>query len=277
MSNADRLHDILDKSIWIHKNVPIPAIIEVSPTDYCNLKCSICPHSNPLYPNNKVFISQAVIDKLYADIIEMRFGGLLVFSGYGEPTFTPDLIKYVSKLSNVCMVDVVTNGTTMDELLLSKLLLSGVNKILVSAYSPNVYTRMCKLFKDVSPNKYEIRCRYTCNFAITNRGGFMNHIGNRNPCWYLTYCMVIDYNGDVMLCPQDFTRNTRFGNIMSTSLFEIWDSSEMNKRRCELLKTRRGLIPCNRCNAEGTSLGERYVELWNKYRFTTQSTTEVTL
>ncbi len=277
MSNADRLHDIIYESVWVQDGVPMPSIIELSLTDYCNLKCPICPHADPKYPNNLVFMPTSVIDRIIVGLKNMRFGGLISLSGYGEPTFHPQMIEFVQKLSKICMVDIVTNGTTLNSWMLSKLLLSGINKILVSAYSEKVALDMTDLFKDVSPNKYEIRPRYIKNFKVTNRGGCMKGHGNRNPCWYLAYSMMIDYNGDVMLCPQDFSRDVRYGNVMGLDLKEIWTSHEMTKRRFELFDGRHKIRPCTKCNVVGTEQGEEHVRLWNLYKSTTPSTTAVML
>ncbi len=279
MSNIERLHEIINDGAWVHKGTPIPSIIEVSLTDHCNLSCKFCPHRNPSYPNNRVFATDELIERLCEQLKVIRFGGLVTFSGYGEPLFHEGIARYVEKVSKVCKVDVVTNGTLLNERKLSKLLLSGVNKVLVSAYSPKVYKDMERLFRDVFPHKYEVRNRFAAgsDFEISNRGGSLGGFGNRNPCWYTSYCLTLDYNGDVMLCPHDFNRNVRFGNLMGQSLMEIWDGAEMNKHRMKLVDCRKGLVPCGRCNVDGTVLGEENMELWKNCKSITQSSTMINL
>ena len=42
---------------------------------------------------------------------------------------------------------------------------------------------------------------------------------------------LIDWNGDVFLCPQDWQRRITMGNVMQEHIFTIWDSKIMNKFR----------------------------------------------
>ena len=74
--------------------------------------------------------------------------------------------------------------------------------------------------------------------------------------------MLIDWNGDIFLCPQDWQRRQTMGNIMQTSLFEIWNGPILSKYRRQLIKGQRNLSPCNKCNADGMVYGEKHYEAW---------------
>ena len=81
-------------------------------------------------------------------------------------------------------------------------------------------------------------------------------------CFYPTYQFLVDWNGDIFLCPQDWQRRVTMGNMMQDSLFNIWSGKIMTKFRKNLLKGKRCDSPCNACNAEGTLLGSKHAKIW---------------
>ena len=50
---------------------------------------------------------------------------------------------------------------------------------------------------------------------------------------------MIDWNGDVFLCPQDWQRRQTMGNMMQEEIFDIWTSKIMKKYRVDLLDGKR--------------------------------------
>ena len=107
------------------------------------------------------------------------------------------------------------------------------------------------------------------NFGVklTNRTGTVK-IGNQldnsvhGICYYPTYQFLIDWNGDVFLCPQDWQRRRAMGNMMQESIFEIWKGNTIKKFRKNLLNGKRCDKPCSDCNADGTLLGKNHAEIW---------------
>ena len=83
----------------------------------------------------------------------------------------------------------------------------------------------------------------TENFGVklTNRAGTIktgNQIANdvHTTCYYPSYQFLIDWNGDVFLCPQDWQRRQTMGNIMQEEVFDIWTSKIIIKYRVDLLQ-----------------------------------------
>ena len=53
--------------------------------------------------------------------------------------------------------------------------------------------------------------------------GEQEEVGKYKDCFYPTYQMLIDWNGNVYLCPQDWQRKVSMGNIMQETIFDqIW-------------------------------------------------------
>ena len=69
---------------------------------------------------------------------------------------------------------------------------------------------------------------------LTNRVGTIK-IGKQNEVnlkkmFLYILPSLIEWNGDVFLCPQDWQRRVAMGNIMQKS-FEIWNGTVLNKFR----------------------------------------------
>ena len=81
-------------------------------------------------------------------------------------------------------------------------------------------------------------------------------------CFYPTYSVLIDWNGDIFLCPQDWQRRVSMGNVMQETIFEIWTGKTLTKYRKDLLQGKRCSLPCTKCNADGTLLGRDHAKKW---------------
>ena len=105
---------------------------------------------------------------------------------------------------------------------------------------------------------------------MTNRTGTINigiqeKVGTFTKCFYPSYQFLIDWNGDIFLCPQDWQRRVTMGNMMQEHIFDIWDGRIMKKYRKDLINGKRVNSPCTSCNAEGTILGKKHANAWAKH------------
>ena len=68
-------------------------------------------------------------------------------------------------------------------------------------------------------------------------------------CQYPFFHMNILFNGDVIICCQDWNRTTVVGNARTSSLREIWNSEKMNEiRRLILRKRYEQIDSCKECS-----------------------------
>ena len=99
--------------------------------------------------------------------------------------------------------------------------------------------------------------------------GIQDDVKTFTYCNYPSYSVLIDWNGDVFLCPQDWQRRRAMGNMMQEKIFEIWTGKIIEKYRKKLLEGKRCYSPCTLCNAEGTVLGQNHANAWKKiYKIT---------
>ena len=64
--------------------------------------------------------------------------------------------------------------------------------------------------------------------------------------------MTIDWNGDVLVCMQDWNKKIKFGNVKQIHYWRFGKNKIYSKYRMSLINGSRKLSPCNKCNADGT-------------------------
>lgn len=274
--NIKRRKLIVDEGIKYYKKLPLPTWIELSIIDVCNRSCVFCPKSdNTIAPDTYQKMSRKLIDKLYSDLKRIKYNGSIAICGYGEPLLHKDLEYITEKLSKVSNVEIVTNGDVLTPKILRKLYDAKAGRCLISMYDgPEQIEKFKNIIeKSKVPEDFVIlRDRWyddSQNFGVklTNRTGTIK-IGNQldntvhSICYYPSYQFLIDWNGDVFLCPQDWQRRKTMGNMMQEEIFDIWSGNFITKFRKNLLNGKRCDKPCSDCNADGTLLGKNHAEIW---------------
>ena len=282
LNNINRKKPILDRVPQLFKGIPIPSWIELSLIDVCNRACSFCPKSDEsIAPNTHQRMTMTLIDKLVEDLKKINFEGAFCLCGYGEPMLHKEFYEIINKLGVVGGVEIITNGDLVNKKTLIKLFESKATKLIISLYDgPEQIIKFKALIKELNiPEDFVIlRDRWYSDkidygVKLTNRVGTVN-VGNqpnvkdytKTKCFYTAYQMLIDWNGDVFLCPQDWQRRQTMGNIMQSDIFDIWKGPILSKYRRKLLGGDRNLNPCNQCNADGMVYGKSHYNAWNKIK-----------
>ena len=279
-NSINRKSKFIDQKVQYHNNIPLFSWIEISPIDACNRKCVFCPKSDPkIAPDTFKTMDNKYIEKLSKELKEINYAGTVIFAGYGEPLLDKKIFDKISILSGVCNLEITTNGDPLTKKNIIKLVESGINKIVVSLYDgPEQVEEYEKLFKTtgIEKDKYVLRDRWYkeddgWGLMVTNRAGTLN-LKNKNlpdkknmTCYYPHYSMMIDWNGDVYLCTQDWQRKMVSGNIYKKHILDIWNSEILKKFRTDLSQGKRLNNPCKNCNAFGLMHGSKHFEAWGKY------------
>ena len=264
--------------------LPLFSWLDRSITEMCNRSagsqkaCSFCPRIDPsVYPNQKLHMSLHLARKIAAELKEINYEGAVILCGFGEPLLHPFLEIIVSYFKGL-RLEIVTNGDRLTSKKIEDLYLAGANYIVVSMYDgPHQVEHFRKMFDDagVTGEKqygYVLRDRWhdaahDFGLQLTNRAGtidagYQAPVDQNNLCYYPSYALAVDWNGDVLLCVQDWNKRARFGNLYDTSLVEAWQSTALHKRRIQLAKTGRMSEPCSSCNAQGTCHGLGHATVW---------------
>lgn len=196
-------------------------IVELNLCNKCNGYCPYCPYKDP---NKFHQMSGEVFNRVMeickdSNITQVNIGG------YCEPTYHTNLTTFVSRLVPNVRVDLSTNGTNI--YVLFELLkhdmdfsihrLGGQDDLYYTTF--NVLTKTL----DLSGTSYHINDHKTmtklsrCGLLPQLKDGCLEVETDHS---YITDRLTIDYNGDVLLCCNDWSKY-KFGNIMVDDLRDI--------------------------------------------------------
>lgn len=257
---------------------PLPIWIEISPIDLCNRTCVFCPKADDkVAPNQKLFMPRMLFEKIASELKTMQFKGTVMLAGYGEPLYSPEILPMVRAFSEVANTEVTTNGDPLNIRFIQSLVEAGIGKIIISLYDgPHQIDHYRNLFSQagVSEKFYILRDRWygpehDFGVKLTNRAGMLptgnqREVDTHQKCYYPHYSMMVDWNGDVFLCTQDWNRRIKSGNLALSTVLDVWCSPILKRYRNTLMAGSRTLPPCNQCNANGTLHGKRHAEAWSR-------------
>ncbi len=283
--NIDRKSKIYDDSFKILEDgTPLPSIIEISNSGVCNRKCSFCPRSDPNYDHVNEFFPNSLHDKLCKDLAKYKFNGIFAYCGFNEPLLKKDIyrdIAFVRKTLPDSKIEIVTNGDVLDKDRLKKLYDHGLTTILISVYDgkkeEDGFYEMCESL-NLKKSQYVIRNRYLpeeLDFGLTlsNRAGNLSNAEHKidksnkysdKQCTYPSYMFFVDYNGDVLMCSHDWSKEMILGNLKKDDFLTIWKSKNSNFARKNLNEANRCFKPCNKCDVVGDLVGKKHVAAWDK-------------
>tara|TARA_B100001758_G_C18400782_1_gene608841 strand:+ start:531 stop:1436 length:906 start_codon:yes stop_codon:yes gene_type:complete len=275
--NINRKKPILDREPQFFNGSPIPSWIELSLIDVCNRDCSFCPKSDEnISPNTYMKMEQSLVEKLILDLKKINFEGSFTMCGYGEPLLHPNILEITNSIGKFWGIEIVTNGDPLTKKKLQELYNSKVSKLVVSMYDgPEQIVKFNKMIEEANVPKdfLVLRDRWHKGeeFAdyITNRAGTVKS-GNQTEvkdlvdkkCFYPAYHVQIDWNGDMFICPHDWQRRNPMGNVMQTDFFEVWNGKIHNMYRKMLFDGKRDMLPCSKCNCDGTVHGSKHHKAW---------------
>jgi len=141
-----------------------------------------------------------------------------------------------------------SNGTLLkDEEHVNLLLEKGLDKIIVSCYTKDIYDKV----KDWNVDSIKFFER-DLKKQFYNRGGNSKEYGGEVE---QKYCknpfeqMYIASNGKAILCCADYKREVVMGDVNKQSLLEIWNNKKYNYYRNNLEQgNRKALKLCKYCN-----------------------------
>ena len=193
-------------------------------------------------------------------LCEIQYNGRVALMLSNEPlleTRLERMIEYAKDKSQRFFLDITTNGRLLTVSMVDKLFKLGLDNININDYRGD---------RDIYPEKWSsylepIFGAYGNNPKVSFKRRRLdeklpNYAGNIpqefNPddfgfCNYPFRKLTIAYNGNILLCCDDFMYDTNFGNVMEDKLIDCWNHPDLNKARFSLLENSRiGL--CKRCN-----------------------------
>lgn len=280
-------HRLSQESIIHSKNTsndPIASLVSVqfNTTELCNRTCDFCPRVDPeIYPNRNLHMTVDTVDKITRDLRSINYVGRISLNGFGEPLLTKNFIEIVKTIKNNlqnCIIDTNTSGDKLTEHLIDQLYDAGMDMLYINLYDgPEQVYYFTELFKNVSKDKYVFRSHWknedtTYNLILNNRGGTIKSSITgiiqqplKQQCYYPFSRAMVDYNGDLLLCTHDWSRNYSVGSLLDTHIKDLWMGEKMKDIRLKLANYNRNTSPCNSCNTNGTLTGKQSYDILMKH------------
>lgn len=249
--------DYLTSYYKIHgKYPPFTQVLIETRTD-CNNQCKFCPQSH--YKKPLGIMSNECYRKIIDNLYEINYNGRVAMMISNEPLLEKrlvEMIRYAKNKSQRFFIDITTNGRLLSLERADELFAAGLDNININDY------REDRDINDCFSNNIEIiHEAYGNNPKITfkkrstdeqwpNYAGILKQEFDVNDFGFCNFPfrkLTIAFNGDVLLCCNDFSYKTKFGNVMDENIEEIWNNQSLNHIRQSLLKNKR-INLCASCN-----------------------------
>lgn len=210
--------------------------ISVEISTYCNRKCSYCPNYN--YETPKLYADENIVYKAIDYLAELNYSGWINFSFYNEPTLDERLITFIKYANNKipkATIMIFSNGDFLNIEKAKEYKDAGVDQFIITIHDKNPD----KLFAKLSEIQKEIGASFYIQILkpenLQTRAGEIK-IKTSKPFKYCDFIRnpVIDKDGNMLICCNDYFRKNKMGNIMEKPLLEIWNKSEYKSLRKEL-------------------------------------------
>jgi MoaA/NifB/PqqE/SkfB family radical SAM enzyme len=285
---ADHIADRTARASGVDVTNPqLPGLstVELNPTELCNRRCSFCPRVDPqVYPNRALHMTIETAAKVANDLHAANFGGDIHVTGFGEPLLHPDLPALIQTLRLRLRhnhLEITTNGDRLTATNLEQLLQAGLDRLIVNCYDgPEQVEQQTRFLESfgLTPAQFRIRANFDDRSVpvvqLLQSYGFTNRSGAAAPpppqpreraCYLPFYKLLIDWNGDVLLCCNDWLRRqSGLGNIHEHALHELWMGPELQTLRAALLRGERTGPACRLCDVDGTRVGAASAEIFQR-------------
>jgi 8-amino-3,8-dideoxy-alpha-D-manno-octulosonate transaminase len=178
--------------------------------------------------------------KIIDELAIVNFSGRFSPHFYGEPLLDKRIVSFITytrkRLPNV-FIKLYTNGDLLSYELFMELLDAGADIFRISQHGemPSKILSECK--NKVGDKMWRERVEYlryvdTDTVPLMNRGGIIDtNRGNRMKSCEQVFDLIIDYEGNVLLCCQDFLSKNIFGNLKNEGIMEIWNKKHFKSLR----------------------------------------------
>ena len=263
-------------------NHPYIHLIEI--TNRCNLNCIMCIRD--VMTREKGFMELELFKKIIKE--NHKNMDFVYLQCYGEPLLHPYLSEFINYANQYHVkTGMHTNGLTATEEIIKKLLNNNISVIRFGLDSviKKTYDKIRKGsdFDKVMVNikntiylkkslKSNVKIQIQLVIMNENKGEieefkkawkgeeveiiiinkierkFEFEYKRKNSCLYGWRSVVIQWNGDVVPCCNDWNGNLILGNLKENTLKKIWNNEKYIQFRKQLIKGKIDFQPCMNCN-----------------------------
>lgn len=228
-----------------------PRNVEIGVSKNCNLKCSYCPNKFLKGNPPEQIMSMPLFIKILKDLKKMGYDGRFAFHRFNEPLLV-EVEKYIRIAKEILpkiTAELSTNGTLLDKSRLESLQKTPIDKIIVTQHTKKGFIdRLDEIPDDLLKN---VHVKYAEDLSLVNRGGVLGAIENPlgEPCYAIKSYLVVNSNGQVPLCIDDYYSTVILGDLNKESVEELWNNPFAQKLREELFNgNRKKFDVCKECD-----------------------------
>lgn len=243
--------------------------IDINIVELCNRTCAFCPRGNGTYKNQNKHMSLDMFGMICEQLQHMQYKNNLTLAGFSEPLLHNNFIELLHVVGHYNLklnrFEIITNGDFLTHQLIDQIQKTEITSICVSMYDGQEQEKkLISMFEQCGFDRYILRRCYVDNMFINNRAGSVSEQISppsmddiNRPCYIPFYKLVIDYNGNYMLCTQDWQKQATTNNInvRDMSIEKYWMSDIIQQYR-QVLSVNRCIKPCEMCNIKGNVHGK---------------------
>jgi len=224
----------------------------------CNRTCFFCPNSQ--FPRKEqIFLADELFYKIIDNLVDIDYTGNIFFNQYNEPLLDkrlPQFLLYVKEQLPECFTYINTNGDALDLKLWNALRESGLGYANISQYDGYITDKITHTGNNV---KDEDKWRFVVNLfddntKLDNRAGLVDlpnavQLPLKETCPRPFMQMIINYEGNVVLCCDDYHNKIVAGSIKNERIEDIWKGEVFSRHRKLLGQGNRGQLEiCKLCS-----------------------------
>lgn len=241
-----------------HGQFPLFKQVLIETRTDCDNKCPFCPHAF----NQKPFgiMSWECFTQIIDQLCEIGYNGRVALMLSNEPLLEArleDMITYAKSKSQRLFLDITTNGHLLTVDKVDKLFMLGLDNMNINDYRgdrdtiPEKWSSYIEpIYKAYNNNPKVFFKRRRLDEVLPNYAGNIPQEFSSLEFGFCNYPfrkLTIAYNGNILLCCDDFLYDTCFGNVMTNSIVDCWNHPKLDEIRLSLLDNCRIDI-CKRCN-----------------------------
>jgi radical SAM protein with 4Fe4S-binding SPASM domain len=241
---------------WVrYGDANFPPAIYIETHNSCNRKCKYCQKALGVTRHPFLMMTGETFGKILDSLQEMKWSGILGFHNISEPLLDRRLTEWIGISHGIlpkAKIKIETNGDFLTLELADELVRVGVMRVRIARHAPFNVIRDAQI-ESVLRKYPRVFWQYTLGIdAPISRINQLQDLPMpaTGVCRVPFNQLAIRTDGSVALCCQDYLKETNFGNVMDSSLLEIWASPEFVKARRSLLAGIRPTRLCRCCDIE---------------------------
>ena len=222
----------------------------------CNLRCSYCPNSvfeRGLIKNNQE-MEMELFHKIIDELAELNWVGEIQPHSYGEPLLDKrivELCSYIKQNLPSSKINIFTNGELLNVDLYKRLVQAGVNIFSVTQHLEKQATGTLDVIEYRKKNGSEnVHFNYNKINNLNSRAGLVEVKGGKKrvECNWPDHHVGISFDGQIMICCNDYLNEVKVGNVSNEKIIDIWHKPAYKKIRDNISSGKLTLNICENCS-----------------------------